>query len=50
LKTDVPQGKAEVWVTTSQMGYSLEREETELVDEKDDVEGKETARFLAQEI
>ena len=30
--------------------YSLEREETELVDERDDAEGKETARFLAPEI
>ena len=37
-------------MTTSQMGHSLEREKIELVDEKDDVEGKETARFLAQEI
>ena len=37
-------------MTTSQMGHSLEREETELVDEKDDLEGKETARFLAPEI
>ena len=36
-------------MTTSQMGHSLESEETELVDEKDDVEGKEMARFLAPE-
>jgi hypothetical protein len=35
-------------MTTSQMGHSLECEETELVDEKDDVEGKETTRFLDQ--
>ena len=39
-----------MWMTTSQMGYSLEREETELVDERDNAEGKETARFLAPEI
>ena len=50
LETELPQGEAEVWMTTSQMGHSLEREETELVDEKDDVERKETARFLAPEI
>ena len=48
LETELPQGEAEVWMTTSQMGHSLEREETELVDEKDDVEGKETTRFLDQ--
>ena len=50
LETQLPQEEAEVWMTTSQMGHSLEREETELVDEKDDLEGKETARFLAPEI
>jgi hypothetical protein len=50
LETELPQREAEVWMTTSQMGYSLEGEETELVDERDDAEGKETARFLAPEI
>jgi len=30
LETQLPQGEAEVWMTTSQMGHSLEREETEL--------------------
>ena len=49
LETELPQGEAEVWMTTSQMGYSLEREETELVDERNNAEGKETARFLEQE-
>jgi ribonuclease HI len=49
-ETELPQGVAELWMTTGQMGYSLEREETELVDERDDAEGKETARFLAPEI
>ena len=34
------------WGTLSR----LEQEETELVDERDDVEGKETARFLAAKI
>ena len=50
LETELPQGEAELWMTTSQMEYSLEREETELVGERDDAEGKETARFLAPEI
>ena len=49
-ETELPQRETEVWMTTSQMGHSLEREETEVVDEKDDAEGKGTARFLAPEI
>jgi ribonuclease HI len=35
------------WLTTSQMGWALTREENELVNEKDEREGKPVARQLA---
>ncbi len=35
------------WLTTSQMGWALMREENELVNEKDECEGKPVARQLA---
>jgi len=35
------------WLTTSQMGWALTREENEVVNEKDDREGKPVARQLA---
>ena len=35
------------WLTTSQMGWALTREENELVNEKDECEGKAVARQLA---
>jgi hypothetical protein len=36
-----------LWLTTSQMGWALTREENELVNEKDEREGKPVARQLA---
>ena len=38
---------AKRWLTTSQMGWALTREENELVNEKDEREGKPVARQLA---
>ena len=35
------------WLTTSQMGWALTREENEVVNEKDEREGKPVARQLA---
>ena len=35
------------WLTTSQMGWALTREENEVVKEKDEREGKPVARRLA---
>ena len=35
------------WLTTSQMGWSLTREENEVVNEKDEREGKPVTRQLA---
>ena len=36
------------WLTTSQMGWALTREENEVVNQKDEREGKPVARQLAQ--
>jgi hypothetical protein len=38
------------WLTTSQMGWALTREENEVVNEKDEREGKQVARQLAPTI
>ena len=35
------------WLTTSQMGWALSREENEVINEKDEQEGKPVARQLA---
>jgi hypothetical protein len=35
------------WLTTSQMGWALTREENEIINEKDEREGKPVARQLA---
>jgi len=43
----VQPGEMKRWLTTSQMGWALTREENELVNEKDEREGKPVARQLA---
>jgi hypothetical protein len=36
------------WLTTSQMGWALTQEDNEIINEKDEREGKPVARQLAQ--
>ena len=39
-----------LWLTTGEMGYALEAEHTELVEERDAREGRETGRWVAPQI
>ena len=39
-----------LWPTTDEMGYALEAEHTELVEERDALEGRETGRWVAPQI